>query len=213
MNNINKNIMPGPVGQSVFGDIVLFDLLEPATFIMENEVWKKIPGYEGLYDVSTLGRVRSLKRGIIMKPGKHKTGYLQVNLRRGGKYATEKIHRLMAMAFLGLRGSKDERVVNHIDGNRSNNMIWNIEIVTRSENSSICFNSKRSGCTSGYIGVCWNKQRRKWKALISHGSERKYLGDFSTEEQARDAYRKELESIHGDYVYRSSERKILDNAK
>ena len=97
-----------------------------------NEIWRDVAGYEGLYQVSSLGRVRSFhKDGRVLKPGS-KEGYLFVNLYRKGNVKNCKIHRLVAAAFISNPLNKPE--VNHIDGNPSNNHADNLEWATRAEN-------------------------------------------------------------------------------
>lgn len=96
------------------------------------EIWKDIKGFEGLYQVSNLGRVKSLKKDIIMKPSKHREGYLYYILRKQGR-KTFKAHRLVAITFIPNPESKPE--VNHKDGNKKNNSADNLEWLTRSENA------------------------------------------------------------------------------
>lgn len=87
---------------------------------MEKECWKDVKGYEGLYQVSTLGRVKSLPRntthGKILKSIVDKDGYLYVNLYNNGYRKKMKIHRLVAQAFIPNPQNKPE--VNHIDENK-----------------------------------------------------------------------------------------------
>ena len=101
------------------------------------EVWKDIQGYEGLYQVSNLGRVRSLHyrntnevRELFLKP--HNRGYLQVELHKYGNRKMFTVHRLVALAFVD--GFAENREVNHIDENKHNNRADNLEWVTTSEN-------------------------------------------------------------------------------
>lgn len=105
------------------------------------EIWKDIEGYEGLYQVSNLGRVRSLdrkvwnytKKGRILKPHSNGHSYQNVSLHKENK--TEKhlyIHILVAKAFLPNPDNKTE--VNHKDFNKLNNRVDNLEWVTRDEN-------------------------------------------------------------------------------
>lgn len=99
--------------------------------------WKPVVGYEGLYEVSFSGEVRGVKRqgssGAILRPGKRKDGYLQVHLRKGGKGKPWLVHRIVALAFLNEVEGKN--YVNHIDGNRSNNAVENLEWCTAQENT------------------------------------------------------------------------------
>ena len=105
---------------------------------MENEIWKPIEGYEGLYEVSSLGNVRSLDRLDIYK-GKYKRyfkgknlipifdrgGYLQIMLSKNGKVQTYKLHRLVAKAFIPNPDNLPQ--VNHKDENKQNNCVDNLE--------------------------------------------------------------------------------------
>lgn len=100
---------------------------------MMEEIWKDIKGFEGIYQVSNLGRVRNAKRLNILSPSKYQ-GYLRVNLSTGkrGKYKTISIHRLVAMAFKD--GYSEGLEVNHIDENPSNNHADNLEWITHAKN-------------------------------------------------------------------------------
>lgn len=101
------------------------------------EIWRDIKGYEGLYQVSNLGNVRSLRyrntyevRELFLKP--HGRGYLQVELHKNGDRKMFTVHRLVAMAFVD--GYEENKVVNHIDENKQNNVSTNLEWVTASQN-------------------------------------------------------------------------------
>ena len=106
------------------------------------EIWKDVDGYEGLYQVSNYGNVKSVKRegkngrnygGNVLKPSLNKScGYLTVGLSSGGFTKTFLLHRLVAEAFIPNPSSKKE--INHIDGNKHNNHISNLEWNTRLEN-------------------------------------------------------------------------------
>ena len=101
------------------------------------EIWKDIEDYEGLYQVSNLGRVKSLicrglKRDKVLKAGVDTQGYLLVNLYKSGKPKSKSIHRLVASAFIPNTLIKHQ--VNHLDANKKNNCINNLEWTTPSEN-------------------------------------------------------------------------------
>lgn len=103
---------------------------------MSNEEWKDIEGYEGLYQVSNFGRVRSLGNRSNHKDIKYLTPsgqrYKKVKLYKNSKCKTFVIHRLVAKAFIPNEFNKKE--VNHIDGNKDNNNVSNLEWTTREEN-------------------------------------------------------------------------------
>lgn len=94
---------------------------------MENEIWKDIEEYEGLYQVSDKGRIKSVKFGKerIMRPSKDGCCYLQVRLSKKGEPKTYKVHRLVAQAFLS--NPKTLTQVNHKDENKENNCVENLE--------------------------------------------------------------------------------------
>lgn len=113
------------------------------------EIWKDINGYEGLYQVSNMGRVKSIGRyitfdngwsneakmyihGGILEISKQSQGYSQVSLCKKGRRITKRLNRLVAIAFLPNPYNKPQ--VNHIDGNKSNNCANNLEWVTDIEN-------------------------------------------------------------------------------
>jgi hypothetical protein len=100
------------------------------TFSTE-EVWRDIPGYEGRYQASNLGRIRSQARGVL-KPFKNKNGYLIATLYNQGKVRTG-VHRLVALTFIP--NPEDKPQINHKDGNKENNNLNNLEWVTCSENN------------------------------------------------------------------------------
>lgn len=109
------------------------------------EIWKDIQGYEGLYQVSNLGRVKSLGRFIdrlvygnywqeerILKPNKTKYGYLIVELRKNKKPKYFTVHRLVAMTFISNPENKPQ--IDHINADKTNNSVNNLRWVTAKEN-------------------------------------------------------------------------------
>ena len=98
------------------------------------EVWKDIRGYEGLYQVSNVGRVKRVKTGRILKGIFSGYGYVQVDLSKEGCTSKKLIHRLVAQAFIPNVDNKLE--VNHINEDKTNNRVDNLEWVTRKENNN-----------------------------------------------------------------------------
>jgi hypothetical protein len=100
-----------------------------------DEIWIDVEGYEGLYQVSNKSRVRSFvknKEGVVLKQTKEGCGYLQIQFNKNGKMKHNKVHRMVAKAFVPNPGNKP--FVNHINGIKTDNRIENLEWVTGSEN-------------------------------------------------------------------------------
>lgn len=98
------------------------------------EIWKDINDYEGIYQVSNLGRVKRVTTGRILKGCKNNKEYLVVTLYKNSTQSTKKIHRLVSQAFIPNTENKPQ--VNHIDENKTNNMVSNLEWSTAKENSN-----------------------------------------------------------------------------
>jgi hypothetical protein len=102
------------------------------------ECWLPVIGYEGVYEVSDFGRVRSARSGHgsfvgrILKSHPNPRGYPDIVLRKDGSVHHFRIHQLVASAFLTPEDGKYE--INHIDGNKANNSVANLEYTTRSGN-------------------------------------------------------------------------------
>ena len=117
------------------------------------EIFKDIPGYEGCYQVSNLGRVKSLERTSIncinvkyttqelilrqaLQGNKGKAQYFGVGLMKDGKVKSIRVHKLVAIAFLGHKPNGNTIVVDHIDNNPFNNRVDNLQLITHGENMS-----------------------------------------------------------------------------
>lgn len=110
-------------------------LVQPVYFLYNNgmeEVWKDIVGYEGLYQVSNLGRVKSLRRKYrtkekILKQTDNGFGYLYVKLTKGSKSSNFRTHRLVAIAFVP--NPNNFTIVDHINGDRTDSRSFNLRWV------------------------------------------------------------------------------------
>tara|TARA_R110000868_G_scaffold248626_1_gene505193 strand:- start:74 stop:583 length:510 start_codon:yes stop_codon:yes gene_type:complete len=168
------------------------------------EIWKDIKGYEGYYKVSNLGRVKAVERivllrsGIypvilkekILKPAKDGFGYLIVSLSKNNIRKTNKIHHLVTIQFLNHIKCGFELVVDHIDGNKLNNNLENLQIITQRENSSKKITKSKYG-----TGVTFDKRNNRFMSRIHINGIREYLGSFKTEIEANNAYINKLKSI------------------
>jgi hypothetical protein len=167
--------------------------------MIEKEVWKSIKDYEGLYEVSSLGRIKSLgndktRKEKILKPfvtGKYRN-YYTLELSEGGIKKTFKVHHLVVLSFLNYTRDKNkDLVVDHINNDQSDNRLENLQIITNRENIS----KDIKNATSKYTGVSWDKHRDKWKAEIAHNRIKYNLGRFKTELEAHQAYQNKLKEL------------------
>lgn len=158
---------------------------------LDNEVWKAVPNYEGLYDVSDLGRVKSLKFGkerILKQTLGSSAGYYTVSLCKDRKQKTFQIHQLLAITFLGHMPDGHKIVTDHIDNDKTNNRLDNLQLISQRKN---CSKDKKNGI-SKFTGVDWDKLSKKWRTRIRINGKEKYLGLFNTEEEARAEYDRAL---------------------
>jgi hypothetical protein len=157
------------------------------------EIWKDIPEYEGHYQVSNLGEVKSLKYGKekILSKAINSNGYYCCVLSKNRNTKTRKVHQLVSIAFLGHSPNGHKLVVDHIDNNRLNNRLDNLQLISQRENTS-----KDKKCTaSKYTGVTWDKNASKWMARIRINNKNKYLGLFQKEYDAYIAYKTALNQL------------------
>jgi hypothetical protein len=168
------------------------------------EEFRDVPGYEGLYQVSNLGNVKSLPRKRnhigntsyytkekIVKGTIVRGGYLSFNLNKNSEIKHYRIHQLVAMAFLGHKpDGTSVIVVDHIDDNRINNRLDNLQLITQRENTS-----KRIRGKSKYLGTHWHSYHKKWCSSINVKYKTIYLGYFNCELAAHIAYINKLKEI------------------
>lgn len=101
---------------------------------MENEIWRDIPGLEGIYAASSAGRIKSIKTGKIHKLYVHKNGYVYCHLSKNGKAKVIRVHRLIAETFIPNPGNL--QYINHKDEDKTNNCVDNLEWCTAKENAT-----------------------------------------------------------------------------
>ncbi|WP_223611763.1 NUMOD4 motif-containing HNH endonuclease [Enterococcus faecium] len=105
---------------------------------MQKEIWRPIEGYEGLYEISNLGKIKSnFRQGSttdFLKISNNGNGYMMVRLCKNGKAKKYYLHRLLAQTFID--NPEDKPQVNHINENRSDNRLENLEWVTQKENNN-----------------------------------------------------------------------------
>lgn len=151
------------------------------------EIWKEIQNLNGKYLISNYGNVKSLYTNRILKSGNN-NGYQIVNLHRKNYY----VHRLVAIHFLENIENKNQ--VNHIDFNKSNNHINNLEWITAKENTlhywannKTCnknYSKKYSTVNDNLRGINFYKRYNKWVYRIYINGKQKSLGYFNTVEEA-----------------------------
>lgn len=154
------------------------------------EIWKTISKHPN-YKVSNLGNVYSLKTNRLLSKSKNSDGYY--SLRLDGK--SYKIHKLVAIEFLNHKSSGQNRgfVIDHIDGDKTNNKVSNLrEVSPRGNRVNYTKDNKYS---SKYTGVCWDKSRNKWFASIKINGKQKNLGRFNSEYDAHLAYENKLKEL------------------
>jgi hypothetical protein len=125
------------------------------------EVWKDIPDFEGLYQASSFGKIRSLghgcRKGKVLKPVCDSQGYPRIALYKDGKHYGRKVHRIIMLTFVGEREHSGIKI-NHIDGDKTNNNLFNLEYCTHSqnmrhasENGLLCKTGKRANFKSNDV--------------------------------------------------------------
>jgi hypothetical protein len=169
------------------------------------EEFKDIPGYEGFYQISNLGRLKSLKRVVKHKQTKTFTvserirtlyvngrGYYSIYLYKdGGKRAWD-IHKLVAITFLNHIPSGMKIVVDHINNIKTDNRVENLQLTTQRKNAS----KDKKGGSSKYLGVSISRSCKKWRARIYIDGKENHLGSFDTEYEAHLEYQKALNKIN-----------------
>lgn len=170
----------------------------------KSEIWKDVIGFEGRYQVSNLGRVRSIMtnhgkyqekiKATYVRSSSCKYEYVQLFIK--DKHYSRAVHRLIAEAFVP--NPRNKPVVNHIDGDKLNNEASNLEWVTISENHIHAYNTglrssdtvaehhrgTKVGKSSKFHNVTWDSTRKKWKATLKDKGKMVFQKRFDCEIEA-----------------------------
>ena len=165
---------------------------------MSKEIWKDIPNYEKIYQVSNFGNVKRLARygnsgrhtnaffpEKLMKLQLDNNGYYRVSLTNDKVRYKATVHQLVALCFFGIKTDR-LKVVDHIDNNKLNNNLNNLQIISARNN--VKKHRKTTNKTSKYTGVSWHKRNKKWRVQTSVKGKNVYIGDYKCEEEAHKAY-------------------------
>ena len=187
------------------------------------EIWKPVKDYEGLYEVSSYGQVRSLTRmikcsnihntcynrimkGMLLKSSLNSDNYNVVRLTNNkSEIKTLKVSRLVFIAFNG--DIKYNYIIDHKDNNSSNDYLYNLQQIQQRLNTSKDKNKLKT--SSKYTGVCFLKHRDKWKASIFYKYKTITLGSFKNEVDAATAYNEALYAINNNKPILKNGRPII----
>lgn len=174
-----------------------------------NEIWKNIPKYEGIYQASTFGRVKSLDRietnvngisrklkGKVLSQGKDNNGYKIVRLCRENVLISFRVHQLIAITFLSHQTINRKIVVDHIDNIKTNNYLNNIQVISNRDNTS-----KDNINLLKNTGVYNAKKEGFFYSQIRINDKKITLGTFNDIDSAKIIYEKAKQNIH---LYKNS---------
>ena len=192
---------------------------------MSNEEWRCVAEYEGLYEVSSLGRIRSLGhttvdtknversfKGRVLNLSTDSNGYNIKTLYLNRERCAFRLHRLIAQAFIP--NPNGLPYIDHIDGNKENNNINNLEWVTAQENTER-YHSKIES-SSKYNKVSFSPSHKKWIAQLLVDGKSIHIGSFDSEEEAHFAQvlsKKELNELGSSYVVDKYKKKYKPPAR
>lgn len=165
---------------------------------LNSEIWKDIQGYEGLYKVSNLGRVKN-RKGLIMSPELYHKGYYRVQLYNKGKRKHERINRLVALAFIP--NPNNYPMVNHKDENKLNNKADNLEWCTHKYNCNYGTAIERSAKNRRKKVIMYDKQGNKLKDFKSLTIASSYLNKPHAHSHISDCCKGKRKSAYG-YIWK-----------
>ena len=155
-----------------------------------NEEFRDIPGYEGLYQVSNLGNVKSVKTGRLRKSKISQSGYRDLSLHADCIRKRFSIHQLVAMAFLNHIPNGHKIVVDHINGNKLDNRVENLQLISNRENIS----KDRIRKHNLPVGV-YKTKFNTYSTYIRENNKQRHLGNYKTIEEASNAYQNALKQL------------------
>lgn len=169
---------------------------------LEGEEWRDVVGYQTLYQVSNLGRVKSVerflinskgqnvkRRGVLLSPVKNSNGYIEVIISKRAKSRLVKVHLLVWDAFGNEQRQGRKIVVDHMDNDKTNCKLSNLQLLTHRRNTV------KDQSFTNLLGA--RKRGKRWFSQIKVDKEIRYLGTYDTELEAHEAYKAaELEIDH-----------------
>lgn len=153
---------------------------------MNTEIFKPIPDYDGTFEVSNFGNIRSIRNGIIrnLKPSNDGHGYLCICLTKNNIRKTFKVHQLVAVTFLNHKPCGHKLVIDHINDIKNDNRVENLQIITNRQNAY----KTQGKYSSKYKGVHWDKKSKKWVSRTRINGKTTCIGLFDNEYDAHLAY-------------------------
>jgi hypothetical protein len=167
---------------------------------MQEEIWKDVPGYEGYYQVSSLGQVKSLHKGSRFGKVLHnnmRKGYYSVSLCKKGTQKSCSVHIIVAISFLNHTPNGFEKVIDHINNNPLDNRVENLQIVTQRFNSHKD-QSNYSVKSKGVNFIDRPSCKKAYRAKVTIKGKILHLGYFVTETEASNAYKTKIKEIEND---------------
>lgn len=157
------------------------------------EIWKDIKGYEGYYQISNLGNVKSLRdfknkkiicREKILKNHINKNGYVYIGLCKDKNHKTHRVHRLVAQTFIDNPDNLPQ--VNHIDGDKSNNCVDNLEWCTRSQNQIHAYKHNLSKITTKRMESFMKNRKDNSKKIFQYDLDGNFIQEFESMKKLAD---------------------------
>ena len=174
------------------------------------EIWKDIINYEGKYEVSNLGRVRSLSYNgtgeiKLLKPGTNKRGYKRVGLCKNGKTKHYYVHRLVAITFIP--NPDDLSIVNHKDENPANNNVNNLEWCTSEYNNN--YGTRNERASESHKGKSFSEEHKK---KLSESKKGKHHSE-ETKKKISKSLRGENSPFYGKHLSKEHKKKMSESHK